>query len=117
MQDAVIVFIIFGVAGAVLFAFLLFRHRGRQEVQNTLRKAIEQGRDLTPELVEAINVDAVGGRASDLRKGVIWLALAAGLGIMSWAVDEPEMLGIGGFPLMLGIAYLGLWLFDRGRST
>jgi hypothetical protein len=106
--------VLFVVTGLVLCTFFYFRYRARQEVQHTLRIAVEHGKELTPELLEALSVDPAGG-SRDLRKGVIWLALAAALGLMAWTVDEFDLLGIASFPLMLGLAYLALWRFNAGK--
>ena len=108
--------VLFLVIGVVLVAFFYFRYRARQEVQHTVRLAVEQGKELTPELLETIGTEAAGG-VRDLRKGVIWLALAVALALMAWIHDEFEMLGVASLPLMLGIAYLGLWRFSPGRTA
>ncbi len=102
---------LFIVIGVVLCAYYYFRYRARQDVQHTVRLAVERGAELTPEVLEAFSAELTPSALGDLRKGVLWLALAAALGLMSWAIDERDLLGIGGFPLMLGIAYLALWLF------
>jgi hypothetical protein len=104
----------FLVIGAVAGIYLYLRYRARQEVQRTVRYAMERGQEITPELLETLGGDIAGGQR-DLRKGVIWLALAMALGILSWVVDEPELLGPAALPLMLGLAYLVLWRFS-GRK-
>lgn len=107
--------ILFVVIGAVAGIYIYFRYRARQEVQQTIRHAMERGQEITPELLETLGGEVAGGQR-DLRKGVIWLALAIALGIMSWAVDEPELLGPAALPLMLGLAYLVLWRFSGRQS-
>lgn len=115
MEDWAVPITMFLVIGAVLCAYLYLRYRARQEVLATVRHALERGHELTPELLEAVSGD-VGGGQRDLRKGVIWLALAVAIGIMSWAFDESDLLGIAALPLLLGIAYLILWRFSGGRD-
>lgn len=116
MEDIVVPIVLFLVIGGVLVANFHFRHRTRLEAQQTMRTAMERGQELSPELLEAIGRDMAGG-AGDLRKGTIWLALAVALGLMAWVVEELIPLGIGAFPLMLGIAYLVLWRLDGGKRT
>lgn len=106
--------VLFFVIGSVLIAYFYFRHRARLEVQKTVRTAMERGQDLNPELLEAIGGEVIGGQW-DLRKGTIWLALAVALGLMAWVLQEPKLLGIAAFPLMLGIAYLVLWRLNTGE--
>lgn len=108
--------VLFLVTGIVLCVVFYFRHRARQDVQHTLRLALEQGRELSPEVLEALSAD-VGGGHRDLRRGVISVAVAAAMAIFAWTIGEIELYGIAAFPLMLGIAYLGLWRFNPGRSA
>ena len=114
MEDLAVPIVMFLVIGAVLCAYLYLRYRARREVLATVRYALEHGHELTPEVIEAVSGDAAGGQR-DLRKGVIWLALAVAIGGMSWAFDETDMLGIAALPLMLSIAYVVLWRFT-GRT-
>lgn len=116
MVGELIPIILFLVIGVVLSTFFYFRHRARQEIHHTLRLAVEHGKDLSPELLEAISLDIGGGRR-DLRRGVMSVAIAVAIAICAWMLDEVELLGIAAFPLMLGIAYLGLWRFNPGRSA
>jgi hypothetical protein len=107
---------LFLVIGAVLVAYFYFRYRSRLEVQQTLRAAMERGQELTPELMEAIGGETSSGPA-DLRRGMLWLALAAAVAVMAWVVETWELLGPAAFPLMLGLAYLILWRLNAGRKT
>lgn len=109
--------VLFLVIGTVLCTFFYLRYRARQEIQHTVRVALEQGKELTPELLEAISIDGASQGNADLRKGAVWLALAAALGLSAWILDEVDLLAFAGFPLMLGLAYLGLWRFDPGRAA
>lgn len=105
------------VIGVVLCVYFYLRYRGRMEVQHTVRLAVEHGKELTPELLDALRAETTPGARVDLRRGVLWLALAAAVGLMAWTVGRSDLLGIGGFPLMLGIAYLALWCFSPDRSA
>jgi hypothetical protein len=115
-MDHVVPIVLFLVIGLVLCTFFFFRYRARQEIQHTVRLAVERGNELSPELLEAISLEVAGG-SRDLRRGVISLALAVALGISAWLIDETGLLGVASFPLMLGIAYLGLWRFHPSRSA
>jgi hypothetical protein len=115
MEDWAVPIAMFLVIGAVLCTYLYLRYRARHEVLATVRHALERGHELTPELLEAVSGDVAGGQR-DLRKGVIWLALAVAIGIMSWTFDESDLLGIAALPLLLGIAYLVLWRFSGGKD-
>ena len=104
---------------AIPIFYFYYRHRNRQEFQRTLRAAIEQGKDLTPELLEQLG-EPVRGKDLDLRRGV--LAIAFGIGIATFGVlqNDPDVflkLRAGGALLCtIGIAFIGLWFFSRGRQ-
>lgn len=114
MEDLIPI-VMFAVIGLVLCTYLLLRYFARRELQRTLRAAIERGQELSPEVLQTLSGEPASG-AGDLRKGVIWLALAAALGLFSLAAGEPDLLGPAAFPLMLGLAYLVLWRFGPGRA-
>jgi hypothetical protein len=107
---------LFLVIGVVLVAYFYFRHRARLEVQQTVRAAMERGHDLTPELLAAIGSEASSG-PGDLRRGVLWLALAAAVAILAWVVETRELLGPAAFPLMIGLAYMILWRLNAGKEA
>ena len=114
--------IIFVLAVAGVFALRLrYRHLDRVAAQATIRDAIEGGQALSPDLV-ALLTETDSGRG-DLRRGVISIAIAIALAIVAFAfaVDEPDALrpltGIAAFPMIVGLAYLGLHRFARPRAA
>ncbi len=109
--------VLFLVIGSVSCTYFYLRYRARQEIQQTVRLAMEQGKELTPEMLEALSADVTPRGQADLRRGVVSLALAAALGLSAWSLDELDLLAFAGFPLMLGLAYLGLWRFSSGRPA
>lgn len=107
---------LFLITGLVLCVAFYLRYRARQEVQLTLRRALESGRELTPEFLAAVADQPPGGNR-DLRRGVIGFALAVALAVCAWLIDTTELYGVAAFPLTLGLAYLALWRFDPNRSA
>ncbi len=102
----------------ILLGFLVqryFRQRSEQEVQLTLRTAIERDQSLSPETIESMlpkpKPDA------DLRRGVMCIVIA--LATVFFALATPEeaamgpLVGLACFPLLIGLAYLLLWRFAR----
>lgn len=98
--------------------------RRHEEVQLTLRKMIENGQPLSPELIDKL---ATGGkppqnlREKDLRWGVILTAIGLAIAV-SGVFDEGfgprarldsvlESIGFGAFFVIVGLARLGLWKF------
>ena len=93
---------------------LYLRFRTRAEIQNTVRMAIERGETLNPELIETLAMDLTNPYG-DLRRGVIALALGSAFYLMAFGIGEEGAEGplkaVAIFPILIGIAYLGLWFF------
>jgi len=104
---------------AVPVFYFYYRHRNRQEFQQTLRSAIEQGKDLTPELLEQLG-EPSRGKDLDLRRGVLAIAFGIGIATFGFLHNDPEVflkLRAGGALFCtIGIAFIGLWFFSRGRQ-
>ena len=107
---------LFIVLGLVVVAYYYWNHRNRVSIMDTVQKAIDQGEQLTPELLDRLGA-AVNPRMRDLRRGVVFLALGiAGL-LCSLFFDIADVVnGIRAasvFPLMLGLAFLLVWKMNR----
>lgn len=105
------------VAPVVLLAvFFWFRYKGRQQMQETIRLAMDKGQELSPELIDRLG-HPKAPKDKDLRLGVIWLAVAIGFAMLSFGIPEEEatgpILGLAAFPGAIGIAYLILHKFAR----
>lgn len=89
-----------------------FAHRSRQDVQATVRLALERGDPLTPDVLDRL-VQAPAPQRTDLRRGVVGIGLGIGLGVFGLVLGQPDavrpMLAVGMVPLLLGLAYLVLW--------
>jgi hypothetical protein len=116
--DALITISLFvAIAGVLCFRYYL-GYRTKQEVQATVRSALDRGVPITGELLDRI-LDTPAPKRSDLRRGVIWISLGVGLAAFS-LVDFQDMwrpmLGIGLVPMLLGAAYLVLWRLGDGNA-
>ena len=103
---------IFGICAIVTY----FRHRNRQELQVTVRAALDSGQPLSPEILEGLTA-ALYPQKNDLRRGVVLVAIALAFGALAFGVGEDDafgpLLGVAAFPLFTGIGYLALWFFSR----
>ncbi|MBI1361856.1 MAG: hypothetical protein GC155_16390 [Alphaproteobacteria bacterium] len=99
----------------VVWASLHFTQKKRAEAFQTLRLAIEKGQQISPEAMEAMARMAPPMR--DMRLGIIFISIALAFGALAGIIGTEEqealrpILGIGVFPLFLGLAFIGLHLF------
>lgn len=120
MEDVAfwLVFVAFFAAIAIPICLLLyFAHRSGVETQLTVRKAIEQGQQLSPEILERLS-EGANSPERDRRRGVIGIAIGIGLAILGLltVVDLGigfGVVGIGALPFAIGLAYLALSRFSR----
>ena len=105
----------------VICIFFWFRYRARSEMQQTFRMALDKGQELTPEVIDRLG-HPKPSKDKDLRLGVIWLSLAAGLVLIGFAVPDHGgdalrgLLAGAALPFAIGIAYLALHRFtDRDQ--
>jgi hypothetical protein len=114
----------FGMIAAIVIVPRYFKSIERQKVADTLRVAIEKGQPLPPEIVDAIARDArlPPSPARDIRTGIVWLAVAAGLAAFGVALgfEEPDatfpLIAIACFPGFVGLAFLVLGLINKNKA-
>ena len=100
----------------VLGLFFWFRYRNRNDMQQTIRLALDKGQELSPELIDRLGHPRAG-KHKDLRLALIWLALAVGLALCGLAVPDPTGYTLRGclagaaFPLAIGVAYLVMYRY------
>jgi len=102
------------------------RSREQEALQATLRAAIERGQPLPPEVVKAMTEDRrpAPSPGRDLRTGVIWLGIAAGVVGFAYALGYGEntadafypLVGIAAFPGFVGVAFLINAALGRGKG-
>lgn len=118
MEDIVIPIFIFSSIVAVIWLFSHYNFKKRLTAHETLRLAVEKGQEVSPELVERMSYLNDPAK-SDLRRGILLIAFGAAFICLGLLIphDEPDafrgMLGVSSFPIILGIAYLGLWRFSH----
>lgn len=118
MEDVVIPIFIFASIVGIIWLFSHYNYKKRLTAHETLRLAVEKGQEVSPELVERMSYLNDPAK-SDLRRGILLIAFGAAFICLGLLIphDEPEalrgMLGVSSFPIILGIAYLGLWRFSH----
>jgi hypothetical protein len=119
MAGEFIPIVMFVVLGFITLGFFHFNNKNRQAVMDTVQKAIDQGGELTPELLTKLDA-AVNPRARDMRRGIVFLALGVAGLLCSLFFSEPEIVsGVRAgsmFPLMLGVGFLLVWRLNRNQE-
>ncbi len=117
MTDEWIGIAMFAAIALIFFLVLYFRHRGRADMQQTIRLALERGTELTPDIISKLGAPAEPSRNKDLRAGLIWMGLALGLALCGFAVATFSIEALYGclagaaFPFAIGLAYLVMWRY------
>lgn len=122
----------FAMIAAIIIVPQVMKSRERAKLHDTLRAAYEKGQPVPPELVEALTrkdaaVVITDRAARDFRLGIIWLFI--GLGCIGIGAAFYGMLynhggavetmmsftAIGAVPACIGLAFLLLSYFGRGK--
>ena len=121
MAEDLIPIVMFISVAVVLGLVFYFKYRARHDMQATIRAAIKQGQELSPDIVDRL-AQPRKGKDQDLRYAIMWLALAGAtaltgifVGRFAWEAFHGTMAGAA-FPLCIGLAYLVMWKFtDRAQ--
>jgi len=88
MVEELIPIALFAAIALIFFIVLYFKQRSRAEMQQTIRLALEKGNELTPEIISQLG-EPEPSKNRDLRRALIWLALAVGLALCGFFVPAP----------------------------
>ena len=116
MSEQMIPIVLFVVLGITVLGYFYWNYQNRVAIMNTVQKAMDQGKELTPELL--IQLGAAGNpRIRDMRRGVVFLSMGiAGLLCSLFFGDADVVNGIRAgsvFPLMLGVGFLIVWGLNK----
>ena len=115
---------LFAMIGAIVIVPSWLKSRERREMHSTLRSAMDKGLPLPTEIIDAMtkNVKVAPTSLSDLRAGVIWLAVGLGLAGFGYMIgfEEAEafhpFLGFAAIPATIGIAFIVLSFFNPNKA-
>jgi len=123
MDEVWIPIIMFFVIGAIVIVPIWLKSRERLEMQATLRAAIDKGQPVPTEVIEALtrSVKVPPTSLSDMRTGVIWLAVGIGVGLFGFFVsfDKHDFhfpsMGFAAIPVVIGLAFIALSFFNPNK--
>ena len=122
MEGILVPISFFGMIAAIVLVPRYFKSLERQKMAETLRAAIERGQELPPEMISAMTSDVrpkglPPSPQRDIRTGVIWLFVAAGLA--TFGLEEPDatypLLAFAAFPGFIGAAFVVLGLLNKSK--
>ena len=123
MAEELIPIVMFISLALVLIFLFWFRFRAREGTQQTIRTALDKGHELTPEIIDRLG-HPKPSKYKDLRLGIIWLAIAAGLALMAVAVGNFAAEALHGtlasaaLPAAIGVGYLIIhWLTSDDKGV
>lgn len=123
MDEVFIPIVFFLIIGAIVLVPAWLKSRERLEMQTTLRAAIDKGQPVPPEVIEALtrNVKVAPTSLSDVRAGIIWVAVGLGFGAFGYFVGLEEhdfhfpAMGIASIPIVIGLAFIVLSFFNPNK--
>ena len=119
MEDVLVPSIMFIGLTLVFVMMFYFRYRAKQDIQATIKSALERGTELTPELLARLGEPVTKGETY-MRRGVIWLAAGVAFAVLAVVLGEEEavrpILATATFPGLIGVANLLLWKFAGNKD-
>jgi hypothetical protein len=104
------VILVFGMPIIIVIAILIHKSKRTQRIHQTVVALAEKGLPIPPELF--IDKPAADS-ASPLHRGVILIAVGAGLTIFFLSMpDRDAPWGVGMIPLLIGVGYLIVWKLE-----
>jgi hypothetical protein len=114
----------FALIGAIVIVPTYLKSKERREMQATMRAAIERGQEVPQDMIEAMtrNVKVAPTALSDIRTGVVWIAIGAGIAVFGFMLSYEEadafhpLMGIAAIPVIIGVTFVILSFFNPNKS-
>lgn len=100
-----------------VWGYFLYSYKTKEQQQSTLKKLIDNGQTLSPELITSIAKPQGGDSGKDFSRGILLIAFSLALGLFGFLDNEMDVTRAGLFPLFLGIAYLLIWKFKPKENN
>ena len=114
MEETLLGFTVLGGPLLLLGYWFWLRAAHRRDLLRLAERALDKGVTLDQDFVESLGAPPQPSPDRDLRRGMIFVALALAVCVFGTVVEEEVFFGLSSFPGFVGIAYLLFWL--RGRS-
>jgi len=120
MENTLVPIALFAIVPAIIWAISHYRYKAKSDAAKLLTVMVEKGETVSPETIRALDIRG-RSRHADLRTGLVLLAIAFGCFFLGGIIPEEEgqifMTGLGMFPFLIGLVYVGLWIFISRKET
>lgn len=106
--------IMFASIPIIVWIVMHYRSKIRQAQLDTLIALKDSDKAITPELLASLNTAPKQPKHSDLRRGMVLIAIGLALftlGHLGEVDVDRSVRAIAAFPFFIGLAYTGLWVF------
>lgn len=114
MQETLVPIALFAIIPTIIWAVSAYRHKSHKAATEVMKTMVEKGEALTPDTIRALGIRP-RRKHGDLRTGLILIALAVATIVFGGVIPEEEAQqvfgGLAMFPLLVGLVYVGLWVF------
>lgn len=109
---------VFGMPAIIVWVALHFNNRKKEQYHETLRKLIDSGQELSPELLKSIPGYAEEEtKVNDIKTGAILSGIGIGVALIGYVgLGSKVVMSAGFLVLALGLAFLVYGIYDRTES-
>ncbi|MGB0908276.1 MAG: DUF6249 domain-containing protein [Maricaulaceae bacterium] len=119
MEDTLVPIALFAIIPAIVWAVSAYRHKSHKAATEVMKVMVDKGEALNPDTIRALGIRP-RRKHGDLRLGLILIAIALATIFMGGVIpdDEAQQVfgGLAMFPLLVGVVYVGLWVFIGRKS-
>src|SRR5210317_1702108 len=110
---------VFGMPAVIVWVALHFNNRKKEQYHETLRKLIDSGQELSPELLKSIPGYAEEEtKVNDIKTGAILSGIGIGVALIGYVgLGSKVVLSAGLLALALGLAFLIYGIYDKKQSA
>lgn len=114
MEDILVPIALFAIIPLTVWAVSYYRYKSRARIAETVQSIAASGQNVDETLIKSFAMP-VKRKNSDLRSGMIAIAIGLGLLFSSGVADDSEaqagLAALSSFPILIGIALLAFWFF------
>jgi membrane-bound ClpP family serine protease len=109
---------VFGMPAVIVWVALHFNNRKKEQYHETLRKLIDSGQELSPELLKSIPGYAEEEtKVNDIKTGAILSGIGIGVALIGYVgLGSKVVLSGGLLVLALGLAFLIYGIYDKTQN-